>query len=68
MITPERRAARADIPVRIYRLGDEPPDTWLASELLAAMLDADARFMVVGAHARAAGRMKDLAGVEALGE
>lgn len=31
MTTPERRAARADMPVRIYRMGEEPPDEWLAS-------------------------------------
>jgi hypothetical protein len=31
MTTPERRAARADMPLRIYRLGEEPPETWLAS-------------------------------------
>ena len=31
MTTPERRAARAALPVRIYRLGEEPPDDWLAS-------------------------------------
>ena len=29
MTTPERRAARAELPVRIYRLGEEPPDDWL---------------------------------------
>jgi len=31
MTTPEQRAARANMPVRIYRLGEEPPDDWLAS-------------------------------------
>ena len=31
MTTPERRAARANLPVRIYRLGEEPPDAWPAS-------------------------------------
>jgi len=31
MTTSERRAARAGMPVRIYRLGHELPDTWLAS-------------------------------------
>ncbi|WP_373057751.1 hypothetical protein [Gemmatimonas sp.] len=39
MTTPERRAARAGMPVRIYRLGHEPPDTWLACPTAAERLE-----------------------------
>ncbi len=39
MTPPERRAARADMPVRIYRLGEEPPDTWLSSTTAAARFE-----------------------------
>jgi len=39
MTTPERRAARADMPVRIYRLGQEPPETWLACTTAAERLE-----------------------------
>jgi hypothetical protein len=39
MTTPERRAARADMTVRVYRLGEEPPETWLKSTTPAARLE-----------------------------
>ena len=53
MTTPERRAARADMPVRIYRLGEEPPETWLASTTAAE------RFEMV---AELSARMLELSG------